>query len=236
MFKLRNTVSYLAVATIVIGVVITIVPLIYFEATFPVQDEPIKAPLEVTKVLASPSPTSTEVAVSKVEVPVPLYSLQPKLDSKIGTITLPTLGLSWPIFEGTTDAQLAKGVGHFVGAVLPGMIDNSVLSGHRSTVFNDLGALEKGDLIYVQTSAGTFTYEVQSFRIVKRTNRSVIVPTKTGILTLTTCYPFNFVGKTTDAYIVTATLINSDTSLPIQKESRIWVNRSRALSPVVCKV
>jgi len=123
-----------------------------------------------------------------------------------------SIGVSPPCFP--QDSQLAKGVGHFANSVLPGMIDNSVLSGHRFTVFNRLGELEMGDLIYVQTLAGTFTYKFESSRIVKRSDRSVIVPTKAGTLTLTTCYPFNFLGKTTDAYIVTANLINSEIGSP----------------------
>ncbi len=127
----------------------------------------------------------------------------------LGTITLPSLSLSWPIFEGTTEDELSRGVGHYVGSVMPGVIDNSVLSGHRTTVFGKLGELEEGDLIHVATSAGTFTYQVQSFRIVPRTDRSVIVPTPTAILTLTTCHPFYSLTRTTDAFIVTAELVDS---------------------------
>jgi len=190
--------------------------MVYLKATRPSQVTSITAPAEVIKVSPNTTPniSSTEVLVSKVDESTPLYLFQPNMDENIGTVTLPTLGLSWPIFEGTTDSQLAKGVGHFANSVLPGMIDNSVLSGHRFTVFNRLGELEMGDLIYVQTLAGTFTYKFESSRIVKRSDRSVIVPTKAGTLTLTTCYPFNFLGKTTDAYIVTANLINSEIDSP----------------------
>jgi sortase A len=138
-----------------------------------------------------------------------LYSAKPRNGSKVGTITLPTLDLSWPIFEGTSDHQLARGVGHYRGSVLPGMPDNSVLSGHRTTVFNRLGELKVGDAILVKTSAGTFTYQVRSFRIVKRTNRTVIVPTDTAVLTVTTCYPFNNIGVTDHAFVVSADLIDS---------------------------
>jgi hypothetical protein len=38
---------------------------------------------------------------------------------------------------------------------------------------------------------------------------TVIMPSDTGTLTLSTCYPFNNIGTTTDAYIVTAELIES---------------------------
>ena len=163
---------------------------------------PAPAVSPLTSSPAPPSPTSTP---EPVELP-PLYSSRPKLNERIGTITLPTLNLSWPIFEGTTSVQLDKGVGHYLQSVLPGEVDNSVLSGHRTSVFNRLGELKIGDEIFVKTSAGVFTYRVELTRVVKRTDRTVIVPTPTAVLTLTTCWPFNHVGITTQAYIVTATL------------------------------
>jgi sortase A len=151
---------------------------------------------------------SPEVTISEPPIVEALYSSRPKLGARVGTITFPSLKLSWPIYEGTTDAQLAKGVGHYIKSVLPGETDNSVLSGHRTTVFNRLGELKLGELIYVKTKAGTFIYKISKFRIVKRTSKAVIVPTPTSVLTLTTCYPFNNVGITTRAFIVTAGLVN----------------------------
>jgi sortase A len=135
------------------------------------------------------------------------YSKYPRAGARIGTITLPTLKLSWPIYQGTTDAELAKGVGHYAKSVLPGQNDNSVLSGHRTTVFNKLGQLKRGQLILVKTSAGVFTYKIRAFRIVLKTDRTVIVPTTHAVLTLTTCYPFNNLGATTHAYVVLADLV-----------------------------
>ena len=102
--------------------------------------------------------------------------------------------------------MLFRSVGHYAKSVLPGLSDNSILAGHRSTVFNRLGELELGDQIFIKTAAGTFIYEIHDFKIVKRTDRTVIVPTEDATLTLTTCYPFNHIGVTTDAFIVSAKL------------------------------
>jgi sortase A len=137
----------------------------------------------------------------------PIYLAGYLEGQKIGTITLPTLKLSWPIFEGTEEAELSKGVGHYPQSVLPGLSDNSVLAGHRNTVFNRLGELEIGDQVFIKTAAGTFIYEVKKFKVVKRSDKSVIVPTEDATLTLTTCFPFNHIGTTTDAFIVTAKLV-----------------------------
>lgn len=168
---------------------------------------PQVAPIPVSQVpltpLIQPTATPTDAPVLQ-EV---LYESRPELGDRVGTITLPTLNLSWPIYEGTTEAQLGKGVGHFVQSVLPGETDNTVLSGHRTSVFNRLGELKEKDLILVKTKAGTFTYEVEKFRVVYRTDRTVIVPTDSAVLTLTTCYPFNNIGATNQAFIVKANLV-----------------------------
>ncbi len=184
----------------------------------PTHDTPIEGPAASTSAAANPTSISGVTAGARatpkasVTNNTPLYAKRPSYATKIGTITLPTLRLSWAIFEGTSASQLARGVGHYRQSVLPGEKNNSVLSGHRSTVFNRLGELRKNNLIYVKTSAGTFTYRVRSFRIVRRTTRTVIVPTKTAVLTLTTCWPFNHFGTTTQAFIVSADLIASTLS------------------------
>jgi len=165
----------------------------------PNQDQPIVVPFP-PGATCSATPPPESVAV---------YTPYPKPGDKVGTITLESLGLSWPIIEGTDEDQLSKGVGHYIGSVLPGVKDNSILSGHRSTVFARLGELEIGDRILVQTTAGTFIYVITKFEVVDRADQTVIQPSEDARLTLTTCYPFGNIVNTTEAYIVTADLISS---------------------------
>jgi sortase A len=133
--------------------------------------------------------------------------LVPSRGDYIGTISIPALKKTLPIYQGTEDSQLEKGVGHFEGSVLPGQHDNSVLAGHRDGVFSRLGNLKLGDLLFVDTPNGNFTYKVSRFRIVDQNDRTVIVPTKGAVLTLSTCYPFFYIGNAPKRYIVSADLI-----------------------------
>lgn len=143
-------------------------------------------------------------------VQAPLYESSPEPDEQFGTLTIPKLEVAIPIFEGTDPDQLAKGIGHFANSVLPGENNNSVLSGHRDTVFRQLGEVGEGDLLIVTTSAGEFTYRVQKVRIVDADDRTVIVPKPQATLTVTTCYPFNFVGNAPERYVLIAELIGMD--------------------------
>ena len=140
----------------------------------------------------------------------PLYPVHPAEGDNIGVLTIPALQQKLPIIEGTGVDELKKGVGHFAQSVLPGVEDNCVLSGHRDTVFSKLGELKIGDKLIVQTSAGTYTYEIKRIRIVDKDDKTVIVPADHAILTLTTCYPFQFIGNAPDRYILIADLVIND--------------------------
>ena len=124
----------------------------------------------------------------------------------IGQLIIPSLDYELPIYEGTEDAQLKKGVGRYIGSAFPGVTDNCVLSGHRDTVFTKLGDLEIGASIIVNTDNGLFSYEVTGIRIVEADDKTVIVPTDVATLTLTTCYPFVYIGAAPQRYIVSAEL------------------------------
>jgi sortase A len=138
-----------------------------------------------------------------------LYPLYPAEGDNIGSLSIPALKQKLPIIQGTGADELKKGVGHFTQSVLPGEEDNCVLSGHRDTVFAELGKLVIGDQLIVQTSAGIFIYEIKRIRIVGKDDKTVIVPTDHAVLTLSTCYPFHYVGSAPDRYILTADLVIS---------------------------
>ena len=148
------------------------------------------------------------VASSDATPPRILYPVRPAVGDLIGTLTIPALNQTLPIIEGTDNEELKQGVGHFVQSVLPGEADNCVLSAHRDTHFSELGGLQVGDRLIVETSAGTFTYEISGIRIVDKDDRTVIVPTDHAVLTLSTCYPFNFVGSAPDRYIISADAVD----------------------------
>ena len=131
-----------------------------------------------------------------------------KIGDVIGIIRIPKLSETYPIIQGTGESELKRGVGHFVNSAMPGEKENSVLSGHRDTVFTKIGKLVKGDLISVQTSDGIFKYLVVGHKIVAPNDKTVIAHTPTATLTLTSCYPFSYIGPAPKRYIVTAQLIN----------------------------
>ena len=158
----------------------------------------------------STDPTELSSLPGDLHIDKILYPVYPAEGDNIGSLTIPALNRKLPILQGTGEKELNKGVGHFTQSVLPGEEDNCVFSGHRETAFRQMDKLKIGDKLVVQTSAGTFTYEVNGTRIVHEDDKTVIVPTDHAVLTMTTCYPFNFIGNAPDRYIVSANLVESN--------------------------
>lgn len=138
------------------------------------------------------------------ETSVTAESFRPETGETIGILHIPSLEAELPIVEGTDPEELEKGVGHFRHSAYPLQDNQIVLSGHRDTVFRRTGELEIGDVLILQLPYGDFSYEISGTRIVSADDRTVIVPHDKEVLTLTTCYPFSFIGSAPDRYIITA--------------------------------
>ncbi|WP_163099388.1 class D sortase [Peribacillus alkalitolerans] len=130
----------------------------------------------------------------------------------IGLLTIPSLKAELPIIEGTNEEELEKGVGHYSTTVLPGQNDQILLSGHRDTVFRRLGELELGDIFRIEMPYGEFTYQIINTKIVDANDTTVIQSTAPNeILTVSTCYPFSYLGNAPQRYILTAEKIKNPT-------------------------
>jgi sortase A len=119
-----------------------------------------------------------------------------------GVLEIPALKLTVPIFAGTSELVLNRGVGWIEGTAMPGEDGNVGLAGHRDGYFRALKDLKLGDTIEVQTVDHTLRYRVTSIKIVEPTDVSVLDPTDEPTVTLVTCYPFYFVGDAPQRYIV----------------------------------
>lgn len=134
-------------------------------------------------------------------------SLSIEEGKKIGILTIPKLEKTLPIYEGVDDATLKKGIGHLPSTPLPGQQSNAVLSGHRDTFFRGLDRLKIGDSLLVTIDYKTFIYKIKKIRVVDKDDKTVIVPKPKRTLTLTTCYPFTYIGPAPQRYIIEAQLL-----------------------------
>lgn len=61
-------------------------------------------------------------------------------------------------------------------------------------MFSKLGELKIGEKLIIKSDLGDFVYKVNGIQIVDEDDRTVLVHYDQAILTLTTCYPFNYIG------------------------------------------
>jgi sortase A len=110
----------------------------------------------------------------------------------IGSISIPKLGVSWDIVQGTEDATLQKGPGHYPSTAFPGLGQTVAIAGHRTTYlapFRRLDELHQGDRIMVTMPYARFTYVVQKTQVVLPSALWVIKNAGYERLVLSACHP-----------------------------------------------
>ena len=125
------------------------------------------------------------------------YARMLEVQEKIGYIQIPSLDLSLPIYAGTSESVLQKGVGHMEGTSLPigGESTHCILTAHTglntARMFTDIDKLKKGDIFLIENIKETLAYKVDSIQVIEPTDFSqlVIVP-KEDYVTLLTCTPY----------------------------------------------
>lgn len=122
----------------------------------------------------------------------------------LGRIEISRIGLAAIILDGIDERTLQRAVGHIPGTSLPGEKGNIALAGHRDSFFRALRNIRKDDEITLTTLAGSYRYQVHATRIVTPDDTKVLEGSYDDILTLVTCYPFNFVGTAPKRFIVRA--------------------------------
>jgi len=116
----------------------------------------------------------------------------------VGRLTIPRLGPGWSriIVQGVTLYALAYGPGHYPKTPLPGQPGSVGIACHRTgwgSPCINMDRMRAGDLVYIDTKAGRFTYRVTSTRQVEAKDGWVLggdpKSKATFKLTLTTCTP-----------------------------------------------
>lgn len=112
-------------------------------------------------------------------------------------LIFPKIKADLPIYHGTENDTLQRGLGHLFGSDLPvgGKSTHSVITGHtglaNSTMFDHLNKAEKGDPFYVQVSGQKLKYVVDQIKVVLPTETEDLRPVQgKDYITLITCTPY----------------------------------------------
>jgi sortase A len=131
-------------------------------------------------------------------------ALQGDYPPPLGILTINSLDIQVPIFNGTEEAILDRGAGRIKGMAKMDEEGNLGISAHRDSFFRSLKDIQMGADILVQSASGVEKYQVTDISIVPKEDASVLKAPPGKRLTLVTCYPFYHVGHAPERYIVTA--------------------------------
>ena len=156
-------------------------------------------------------------------------------DGIMGYVEIPKIDVNLPIYHGTGDDSLDRGVGHLLGSSLPvgGETSHAVLTAHSGLagqrLFSDLDKLKCGDTFYIHTLDETMAYMVLEINTVlpEDTSKLVIMPDH-DVCTLVTCTPY---GVNTHRLMVRGTRIKNAQaeyveSLKAERDKREGVTHS----------
>lgn len=127
----------------------------------------------------------------------PSYRSALNIRDMMGNIEIPSIGVNIPIYHGTSERVLQKGVGHIEGSSLPigGKGSHTALTAHRgipsSRLFRDLDKLEEGDRFYIHNIDKVLAYQIDSIKIVLPwETESINIDENEDYATLVTCEPY----------------------------------------------
>lgn len=143
----------------------------------------------------------------------------------MGYCEIPKLSINLPIYHGTGESVLQKGVGHLTGSSLPigGEGCHSVLTGHSGVagkrLFSDLDQLHTGDVFYLHILDKVLAYRIMDINQVLPHETELLVPAPgQDLCTLVTCYPY---GVNSHRLLVRGIRIPFVEAVEIEEEAEI---------------
>lgn len=135
--------------------------------------------------------TEEEIVAGRKE-----YARMLEVKEKIGFLEIPSVNIKLPIYAGTSDEVISKGIGHMEGTSLPigGNSSHSVLTSHsglpKAKLFTDIHKVKIGDKFYVHNIKEVLAYQVDQILTIEPTDFSeLLVNPGHDYVTLLTCTP-----------------------------------------------
>ena len=138
-------------------------------------------------------------AEEEANSPNPVYEtiLNPAGTGYMGTIEIPVINVTLPIYHYTTEEVLLNNTGHLAGSSVPvgGESTHTVLSAHRglpsAKLFTDLDRVYEGDIFYIHVLGDTLAYMVDQINVVEPTETDGLsIEIGEDLATLITCTPY----------------------------------------------
>ncbi|MCW1941499.1 class C sortase [Bacillus anthracis] len=115
----------------------------------------------------------------------------------MGYVEIPKIKVKLPIYPGTSEEVLSRGVGHLDKSSLPvgGKGTHTVLTGHRglpsALLFTDLDKMKESDVFYIHSLDKVLAYQVDQIKVVLPSEtEDLLIVNDQDYATLLTCTPY----------------------------------------------
>lgn len=129
----------------------------------------------------------------------------------MGYVEIPNINVNLPIYHGTSNDSLERGIGHLLGSSLPvgGKSTHAILTAHSGMasqkMFSDLDLMKIDDVFYIDVLNERLAYQVDAiFTVLPHETEQLQIVTGEDYCTLVTCTPF---GVNTHRLLVRGTRI-----------------------------
>lgn len=131
-------------------------------------------------------------------------------DGIIGSIDIPSMGMTLPLYLGATEENMMKGATVIAGTSMPigGPSSNCVIAAHRGIrglwsgpqMFRDIELVQVGDTVTITTPWDVLTYRACEIRLISPDDVDALaIQDGRDLVTLFTCHPY---GAHTQRYLV----------------------------------
>ena len=97
-----------------------------------------------------------------------------ELGDPVGILTIPSISLKLPVYDGTSDKILENGVGitEGTGDITGGNGKNPLIAGHsglyKDSLFDDLPSVKKGEKFYIKVDGEQHAYQIDRIEEVQK--------------------------------------------------------------------
>lgn len=149
----------------------------------------------------------------------------------MGYVEVPKIKVKLPLYQGTSEEVLSRGVGHLDKSSLPvgGKGTHTVLTGHRglpsAVLFTDLDKMKESDVFYIHSLGKVLAYQVDQIKVVlPNETEDLRIVNDQDYATLLTCTPYG---------VNTHRLLVRGHRIPYEATGKEKLRENRSESPIV---
>jgi len=134
----------------------------------------------------------------------------------VARLTIHAIGLSRVVLEEADKRSLSFGPAHISVSAGPGTHGNIAIAGHRDSFFRGLQRIQEGDVIELESLHSIQRFQVSALEVTAPEDTQWVERSGEDVITLLTCYPFDYTGPAPKRYVVRGRLLMTEEQINLR--------------------